>query len=156
MYNAMYMRDGCENIDLSLNSLVGGEDQFGEIRSADFGCSLSRASENFFPWRHSEGGRMDVRGGSFIRWSTVPPIAAVGLAAVVSVVVPGRVAVVLPLLLTAPLLLVVFLILLLSPGLLLLEVLLGSLKVSLLGGRSICCGCRPSADCVSRNLESHS
>ena len=29
MYNAMYMRDGCETIDLSLNSLVGGEDQFG-------------------------------------------------------------------------------------------------------------------------------
>ena len=48
----------------------------------------------------------------------------------------GRVAVVLPLLLIAPLLLVVFLILLLNPGLLLLEVLLGSLKVSLLGGRS--------------------
>ena len=49
---------------------------------------------------------------------------------------PGRVAVVLPLLLIAPLLLVVFLMLLLSPGLLLLEGLLGSLKVSLLGGRS--------------------
>ena len=79
---------------------------------------------------------MDATGGSFIRKSTVPPIAAVGLAAVVSVVVPGRVAVVLPLLLIAPLLLVVFFILLLSPGLLLLETLLGSLNVSLLGGRS--------------------
>ena len=29
MHNAMYMRDGCETIDLSLNSLVGGEDQSG-------------------------------------------------------------------------------------------------------------------------------
>ena len=56
-------------------------------------------------------------------------------AAVVLVVVPGRVAVVLPLLLIARLLLVVFLILLLSPGLLLPEVLFGSLKDSLLGGR---------------------
>ena len=29
MHNAMYMRDACETIDLSLNSLVGGEDQSG-------------------------------------------------------------------------------------------------------------------------------
>ena len=29
MHNAMYMRDECETIDLSLNSLVGGEDQSG-------------------------------------------------------------------------------------------------------------------------------
>ena len=98
---------------------------------------------------------MDARGGSFIRHSTVPPMADVGLAAVVSVVVPGRVAVVLPLLRIAPLLLAVFLILLLSPGLLLLEVLLGSLKVSLLGGRSAA-DVDPLADCVNRNLESHS
>ena len=63
-------------------------------------------------------------------------LAAVGLTAVVSRIIPGRVAVVFPLLQIAPVLLVVFLVLLLSPGLLLLEMLLGSLKVSLLGGRS--------------------
>ena len=33
MYNAMYTRDDCETIDLSLYSLVGGEDQSSELIS---------------------------------------------------------------------------------------------------------------------------
>ena len=81
-------------------------------------------------------GRISAKGGCFIRWSTVPPTAAVGLTAIVSIIIPGRVAIVFPLLWIAPVLLVALLVLLLSPGLLLLEVLLGSFKVALPGGRS--------------------
>ena len=66
----------------------------------------------------------------------VPPTAAVGLTAIVSIIIPGQAAIVFPLLWIAPVLLVVLFVLLLSPGLFLLEVLLGSLKVALPGGRS--------------------
>ena len=64
----------------------------------------------------------------------IPSTAAVGLTAIVSIIIPGRGAVVLPLLLMSPLLVVV-LVLLRGPGLFLLEVLLGSLKVALPGCR---------------------
>ena len=62
----------------------------------------------------------------------IPSTAAVGLTAIVSIIIPGRGAIVLPLLLIlmSPLLVVV-LVLLRGPGLFLLEVLLGSLKVAL-------------------------
>ena len=79
---------------------------------------------------------MSAKGGCFIRRSAVPPTAAVGLTAILSIIIPGRVAIVLPLLWIAPVLLVVISVFLLSPGLLLLEVLLGSLKVALPAGRS--------------------
>ena len=84
--------------------------------------------------------------------SFVPPMAAVGLTAIVSIIIPGRVAIALPLLLISPLLVVV-LVLLRGPGLLLLEVLLGPLIVALPG-------CRFAADvnrdCANRNPASHS
>ena len=62
--------------------------------------------------------------------SFVPPTAAVGLTAIVSRIIPGRVAIALPLLLISPLLVVV-LVLVRGPGLLLLVVLLDSLIVAL-------------------------
>ena len=78
---------------------------------------------------------MSAKGGCFIKLSAVPTTAAVRLTAVVSIIIPGRIAIVLPVLWVAPRLVVIF-VFLLSSGLLLLEVLLGSLKVALPGGRS--------------------
>ena len=65
---------------------------------------------------------------------TIPSAAAVGLTAIVSIIIPGRGAIVLPLLLISPLLVVV-LVLLRGPGLFLLDVLLVSLRVALPGCR---------------------
>ena len=76
------------------------------------------------------------------------------LSAIVSIIIPGRIAIVLPVLFIAPVLLVAIFVFLLSPGLLLLEVLLGS--QSCIVWRRICCGYIPSADCASRNLVSRS
>ena len=63
--------------------------------------------------------------------STIPSAAAVGLTAVVPIIIPGRSAIVLPLLLMSPLLLV----LLRGPGLFLLDVLLVSLRAAFTGCR---------------------
>ena len=59
MCNAMYMRDRCETIDLSLNSLVGGEDQFSSVELEKKLLSLAITQ--------AKGVRMDAKGGSFIR-----------------------------------------------------------------------------------------
>ena len=66
--------------------------------------------------------------------STIPSAAAVGLTAMVSIIIPGRTAIVLPLLLISPLLVVV-LVLLHGPGLSLLDVILVSLRAAFTGCR---------------------
>ena len=66
--------------------------------------------------------------------STIPSAAAVGLTAMVSIIIPARTAIVLPLLLISPLLVVV-LVLLRCPGLSLLDVILVSLRAAFTGCR---------------------
>ena len=64
--------------------------------------------------------------------STIPSATAVGLTAMVSIIIPGRTAVALPLLLISPLLVVV-LVLLRGPG----------FSQSCVYWLQICCGCKP-------------